>query len=137
MSPWRQILPARKPPASAASFSIRAASSQPQASPRPYPPPATHEAFWPAQLTVLGAIGLQLLLPARLTVGPYWLIPVLEALLLIGMFVATPRQLEHEHLVRRRLALGLTALVSAANIYSLARAHPLPASSRLAEAAAS
>jgi len=105
---------------SAASFSDPAAAqAQPQAR-RPYPPPPTHEAFWPAQLTVLGAIGLQLLLPARLTVGPYWLIPVLEALLLIGMFVATPRQLEHEHLVRRRLALGLTALVSAANIYSLA-----------------
>ncbi len=93
---------------------------------RTYPPPPTHEAFWPAQLTILGAIGLQLLLPTRLAVGPYWLIPVLEAMLLAGMFVATPRQLEREHRGRRRLALGLTALVSAANVYSLgALAHYL------------
>ncbi len=33
--------------------------------------------------------------------------------------MATPSQLEHEHPRRRRVALGLTALVTAANIYSL------------------
>ncbi len=69
---------------------------------------------------MLAAIALQLLLPARLTVGPSWLIPALEGALLIGMFMATPRQLEHEHPRRRRVALGLTAFVTAANIYSLA-----------------
>jgi len=36
------------------------------------------------------------------------------------MSFATPRQLEHEHPVRRRAALGLTAFVSAANVFSLA-----------------
>lgn len=86
---------------------------------RPYPPPPAAEPFWPAQATVLAAIGLQLLLPARLTVGPSWLIPGLEGALLIGMFMATPNQLEHEHTARRRAALGLTAFVSAANVYSL------------------
>jgi uncharacterized membrane protein len=86
---------------------------------RPYPPPPAAEPFWPAQATVLTAIALQLLLPARLTVGPTWLIPALEGALLIGMFMATPRQLEHEHRVRRQVALGLTAFVSVANIYSL------------------
>jgi hypothetical protein len=35
------------------------------------------------------------------------------------MFMATPNQLEHEHPRRRRVALGLTAFVSAANIFSL------------------
>jgi uncharacterized membrane protein len=87
---------------------------------RPYPPPAASEPFWPAQLSILTAIALQLLLPARLTVGPTWLIPALEGALLIGMFFATPRELEGEHPVRRRVALGLTAFVSIANIYSLA-----------------
>jgi uncharacterized membrane protein len=86
---------------------------------RAYPPPPASEPFWPAQATILAAIALQLLLPARLTVGPKYLIPGLEAALLIGMFMATPRQLEHEHTVRRRVALGLTAFVSAANIFSL------------------
>jgi uncharacterized membrane protein len=87
---------------------------------RPYPPAAASEPFWPAQLSVLAAIALQLLLPQRLTVGPTWLIPSLEGALLIGMFFATPRELEGEHPVRRHVALGLTAIVSAANIFSLA-----------------
>jgi uncharacterized membrane protein len=86
---------------------------------RLYPPPAESEPFWPAQASILCAIGLQLLLPRRLTVGPSWLIPSLEGVLLIGMFLATPRELEHEHRVRRNTALGLTAFVSAANIFSL------------------
>jgi uncharacterized membrane protein len=72
------------------------------------------------QLTVLAAIGLQLLLPKRLTAGPTWLVPALEGVLFIGLFLATPRQLEQEHPRRRRIALGLTAFVSAANIFSLA-----------------
>ncbi len=86
---------------------------------RPYPPPAAAESFWPAQLTVLAAIGLQLSLPKRLTAGPSWLLPALEAVLLVGLSMATPRQLEHEHTVRRRTAISLTAFVSAANIFSL------------------
>jgi uncharacterized membrane protein len=86
---------------------------------RPYPPPAAAEPFWPAQLTVLAAIAIQLLLPKRLTVGPAWLVPGFEAALLIGMFVVTPNQIEDEHPRRRRIALGLTAFVSVANIYSL------------------
>ena len=86
---------------------------------RAYPPPPAAEPFWPAQATVLAAIALQLLLPERLTIGPAWLIPALEGLLLLGLFLATPNQLEHEHPRRRRVAIGLTAFVSAANVYSL------------------
>jgi len=86
---------------------------------RPYPPPPAAEPFWPAQAAILGAIALQVALPKRLTVGPSWLVPGLEALLLIGMFFATPKELEREHPRRRRLALGLIAFVTAANIYSL------------------
>jgi uncharacterized membrane protein len=95
-------------------------ASQPPPPSRPYPPPASPEPFWPAQAAILAAIALQLLLPSRLTVGPAWLVPALEGALLLGMFMATPNQLEHEHPRRRRVALGLTAFVSAANIYSLA-----------------
>jgi hypothetical protein len=85
-----------------------------------YPPPPASEPFWPVQATLLAAIALQLLLPSRLTVRPGWLIPSLEGALLIGMFFATPRELEGEHPLRRAVAVGLTAFVSAANIYSLA-----------------
>jgi uncharacterized membrane protein len=68
---------------------------------------------------VLAAIGLQLLLPERLTVGPTWLLPALEAALLIGLSFASPRELEHNHPVRRGVALSMTAVVSLANIFSL------------------
>ena len=68
---------------------------------------------------MLAAIALQLALPDRLTVGPAWLVPALEGGLLIGLSLATPKELEHEHSRRRALALGLTALVSAANVFSL------------------
>jgi len=86
---------------------------------RRYPPPPANEPAWPAQATVLGAIGLQLTLPERLTVGPSWLVPALEGALLIGLTVATPKELEREHTRRRALALGLIALVSAGNVFSL------------------
>ena len=68
---------------------------------------------------MLAAIALQLLLPARLSAGPHWLLPGLEGALLVGLSLATPRQLEHEHTVRRRAALAITAIVSLANVYSL------------------
>jgi uncharacterized membrane protein len=99
----------------------QASSAQPsQPLPRrQYPPPPASEPFWPAQLTILAAIALQLSLSHRLTVGPFWLLPALEGALFIGMSFASPRELEREHTVRRRVALGLTAFVSAANIISL------------------
>jgi uncharacterized membrane protein len=95
--------------------------SSEQATPpgRTYPPPPDREPFWPAQLTVLAAIGIQILLPARLTAGPEWLVPTMEGVLLLGLFVVTPNVIEDEHPRRRNIALGLTALVSAANIFSL------------------
>jgi hypothetical protein len=87
--------------------------------PKPYPPPARGEPFWPAQLTLLGAIALQLLLPERVTAGPTWLLPTLEGVLLAGLTFAAPTSIHHNHPVRRRIAIGMTGLVSAANIYSL------------------
>ncbi len=86
---------------------------------RRYPPPGLSEPFWPVQATILVAILLQLTLPKRLTVGPAWLVPGLEGMLLVGMFFATPRELEFEHPRRRRVALSMIGFVSAANIYSL------------------
>ncbi len=65
------------------------------------------------------AIVLQVTLPERLTIGPTWLVPSMEGALLLGMFFATPRELEFEHPRRRRVALVMIAFVTAANIFSL------------------
>ena len=86
---------------------------------RKYPPARAPEPAWPAQATILVAALLQLTQPDRLTIGPNWLIPSLEGVLGIGLILSTPRQLEHNHEGRRKFALGLVALVSAANVFSL------------------
>jgi uncharacterized membrane protein len=94
-------------------------AASPDPSGRRYPPPAKAEPAWPAQAAVLAAIGIQLALPARFIPGPHWLLPALEGALLVAFALATPNQLEHEHRVRRGLALGLTGIVSAVNTVSL------------------
>jgi hypothetical protein len=48
------------------------------------------EPFWEAQLAVLVTIVLYLVLPARLTVGPRWLVPGLEGVLLFGLAMDRP-----------------------------------------------
>ncbi|HWD65269.1 MAG TPA: hypothetical protein VG405_08845 [Solirubrobacteraceae bacterium] len=84
-----------------------------------YPPPPRSEPHWPPELSVALAIVLQVLLPDRVTPGPAWLLPALEALVLITLFIASPQRVVEEHTPRRRLALGVTALVSIANAISL------------------
>jgi uncharacterized membrane protein len=78
------------------------------------------ESVLPSLATILAAIALQVTLPERLSAGPSWLLPALEGALLIVLGIASPRELEHEHPRRRSIALGLIALVSAANIFSVA-----------------
>jgi hypothetical protein len=81
---------------------------------------ASHVTYWPAQLCVLGAILLQVRLPGKLTVGPTWLLPSLEGALLIGLAATTPSgRVDVDHRIRRRVAIGLTALVNVANAISL------------------
>jgi uncharacterized membrane protein len=80
-----------------------------------YPPPPRGEAHWPPELTVAVAIGLQLLLPDRLTIVSHWLLPGIETLMLILLIVASPQRLEGEHALRRRIALTVTAVTSIAN----------------------
>jgi uncharacterized membrane protein len=76
--------------------------------------------FWGPQLVVAGALALDVSLPEKLTIGPSWLLPAVEGLLLLALVAASPhpklRLLPHVH---RNVALGLIALVSAVNFFSL------------------
>jgi uncharacterized membrane protein len=83
-----------------------------------YPSPG--ESRWPASAAVMAALILQAVLPERLTVGPTWVIPVLEGCLLVPLMIANPNRLNAESRDVRKLSLVLIALVSAANITSLA-----------------
>src|SRR5471030_811357 len=75
--------------------------------------------YWPAQVTVLAAIGLNLDLPSNLTLQPGWVLPVLEGVLLVGLVASTPWEGERARPWRRRVAILLIGIVSAANLLSL------------------
>src|SRR5437588_1391493 len=75
--------------------------------------------FWEPQLVVACAIALQLSLSQEVTVGPSWLLPTLEGILLIGLVVASPHPNVRHSPLRRHVAIGMIAFVSAANIVSL------------------
>ena len=71
------------------------------------------------QLVVTGAIALDLALPQKVTIGPFWLLPAFEALLVVGLFATSPPPNLRHSPVRRRFALGLIGLVSTVNTVSL------------------
>lgn len=78
-----------------------------------------YEPFWGGQLVLAAAILLQLSLSEKLTFGPTWLLPGLEALALLALAGASPHRRTRHSPLRRRLALTLIAVVSATNAYSL------------------
>jgi hypothetical protein len=80
---------------------------------------ARHDAFWGPQLVVAGALLLDFSLPEKLTLGPNWLLPSVEGLLLLGLVIASPHPRLRHSPARRRIAIGLIGIVSAVNIVSL------------------
>jgi hypothetical protein len=76
--------------------------------------------YWPAQLTVAVAIGLNFALADKVTVGPTWLLPVIEGVLLGALVVVAPARATSHSRGRRAFALGVVAFVSLANVASLA-----------------
>ena len=75
--------------------------------------------MWAPQLIVAGAIVLDVSLPEKLTLGPNWLLPGLEAVLLLGLLITAPHPRMRHSPLRRRVAISLIALVSVTNIVSL------------------
>src|SRR5436305_10347010 len=80
---------------------------------------AYRDPFWPAQLTVAGAIVLYLTLPEKLTFGPTWLLPSAEGLLLVGLVVAMPNPAMQYSPARRHFAVTLISVVSLTYLVSL------------------
>jgi hypothetical protein len=76
--------------------------------------------FWPAQIAVFAALLLYLALPDKLTIGPDWLLPAAEGVLLAGLVLASPRRRRpRPRPWRRHVALTLSGFVIAANSVSL------------------
>jgi hypothetical protein len=77
---------------------------------------ARRDPNWAPQAIVAAAILLDVSLPEKLTIGPTWLLPAAEGLLL-GVLLMFSRH-PNTHL-RRQIGIALIALVSAVNLFSL------------------
>jgi uncharacterized membrane protein len=73
---------------------------------------------WPVSLAVIATIGLQLALPDRLVPQSRHVLPALELVLLIGLFVANPYRMDRESAGLRVGGLLLTGLIALANAWS-------------------
>lgn len=74
---------------------------------------------WPPTLALVAALGLYLLLPVQLAIGPRWVIPAVEgALIVLLNLVRTYRRMSEETEVRE-LVIAVIALLNVANMVSV------------------
>lgn len=79
------------------------------------------EPRWPVSLAIVAAIALQIPLPNHLAFHPRWLLPALEALLLVGIVAANPKRIDKPSDVLRGASIALIAVISSANAWSAGR----------------
>ncbi len=82
--------------------------------------PSKEESRHPAQIAILCAAALNFVLPGKFTLGPPWLVPAIELVLLIPLFFVSHRKFSNRGAkMRQTAALTLIGIVSVANIISL------------------
>lgn len=69
------------------------------------------EKRWPMAITLVVAIALPFLLPQRFSLGPRWIIPAFEALLLVALMVSDPGRIDRRSTVVRALSVVLVAIL--------------------------
>jgi hypothetical protein len=84
--------------------------------------PTRGEARWQVALATAVAIALQVAVPGRLDLlRPAWILPALQAMLLVVLVTANPHRINRESQALRLLSLTLAALLSVVNAWSVAR----------------
>jgi hypothetical protein len=78
------------------------------------------EQRWPSGVAILCMIALQLALPDRLTIGPRWLMPVVEVVIIGVLIAANPGKMARDSSGLRMAGLGLIAVASISNAWSAA-----------------
>jgi hypothetical protein len=86
---------------------------------QPARPTRDAEPFWPAQLAAGAALVLYLTLPHALIMGPKWLVPGVEGVLLLGLVLTTPTRHHMQSTRLRAVIVGLVGLVSLTTLISL------------------
>lgn len=79
------------------------------------------ERRWMVTSAVAVAIVLQLALPHRLVLPPWWLLPGIGAVLLAGLVLVNPTRIERRSSHVRAASIGLTVVLSLANAVSAGR----------------
>jgi uncharacterized membrane protein len=88
--------------------------------------PSASEPRWPSVVAVLFALGLYVALPQQMmgsagaAAAIHFAIPAVELLLLAPLALGAPHRHAAESVGRRRAAIGLTAVLSVANLLALA-----------------
>jgi hypothetical protein len=74
---------------------------------------ARAEKRWPMAFTLVLAMAVPLLLPARFSLGPTWAVPAVEALLLVAIVAGDRGRIDRRSTVGRALSLGLVGVLVA------------------------
>jgi hypothetical protein len=90
--------------------------------------------IWHIQLTVLFALLLQLTLPDKFVAGPRFVLPFLEAFLVVSLYLTSKKIEVGNTLLRKFNAVTLIVLIAIANAYALQRlAHTLLIGGKVAD----
>src|SRR5580704_6803607 len=81
--------------------------------------PSADRSYWPARGAIVVAALLYLFLPDQLIPGPRWVVPALEAVILLVLTTFTPHRTKQASPPRRVLVVALIALVTVANLMNL------------------
>jgi hypothetical protein len=80
------------------------------------------EPRWQVAITVAVAIALQVAVPDRLVlVRPSWVLPAVQGALLLALVAVNPHRIDRQSTMLRSLSLFLAALLTLANVWSVAR----------------
>ena len=71
------------------------------------------ERRWPMAVTLLAAMALPFLLPPNYSLGPRWITPAVEALLLGALVIADPGRIDRGSDLIRALSIGLVVILVA------------------------
>ena len=71
------------------------------------------ETRWPMAFALVLAMAVPLLLPPRFSLGPRWVVPVIEALLLVLIIAGDRGRIDRRSTIGRALSLGLVAVLVA------------------------
>ena len=73
--------------------------------------PDAGEKRWPMAVTLVVAMALPFLLPARFSYAPAWILPAIEAAFLIALIIADPGRIDRRSELVRALSLGLVGIL--------------------------